>query len=328
MFLMNQTRTRRGLSLVELLVVISILVLLAGFSIPLLKPRLEEQAVREASRTLNSFCSLAKARAVELRRPVGVWIVRSGDDGERCSRLFLAETPPPYAGDVLGATCALDGSGGLGSTGVATFSSTSASLPFLVQAGDRIRFSFSGPFFTITDVTTAAPIQVRFTHPSVPSPAATPLNAGVPYQIVRAPVKITSSDIDLPDATAIDLTLSGLGPEGRQFAPGTGPAEIVEPVVIMFRPDGSVEKIYQGTNSYAPAYSVHLMVGRSEQINLAAPAAVDGNLADGRGVWVSASHKNGAISTAGNAKFDEAATLPQMVRGARSLALQSRTAGE
>ncbi len=322
--------SRRGLSLVELLVVITILVLLAGLAIPLLAPRLEEQAVREASRTLNSFFALAKSRAVELRRPVGVWIERSGDDGDRSTRLFLAETPLPYTGDVMNATCSINGGGGRdGGVGTAQFDGFSGSLPILVKAGDRIQFGYSGPYYEILNVT-SGPIQVTFQNLNVPSPAA---SNGVHYQIIRAPVKIPSSDIDLPDATAVDLTLSGSGPEGIQFSPTIGPKPIDQRTVIMFRPDGSVSDIYQGAtiaaaNSGLRIGDLHLLVGRSEQVNVAAPAGVDGNLADGRSIWVSINHKNGAITTAPNSSFDASATLAVKLRAARRLAIQSRTAAE
>ena len=92
--------TRRGMTLVELLVVIMIMVILMGIALPLIKPQLEDRKLREASRQLNAFIRAAQARAAETDRPVGISIVRNDELNPNISyQVYYAETPPPYAGD-------------------------------------------------------------------------------------------------------------------------------------------------------------------------------------------------------------------------------------
>ena len=104
--------TRAGMTLVELLVVLMIVSLLILAAVPLMRNNLEGRKIREASRGMNMFIAGAKARAAELGRPVGVWIERRGDvfgtdDSRQSLQVFMAEVPPPYAGDTLDARAIL-----------------------------------------------------------------------------------------------------------------------------------------------------------------------------------------------------------------------------
>ena len=53
----------RGFTLVELLVVVLILLLITGISIPLIAPALQGRHVREASRLVNSYFAVARDTA-------------------------------------------------------------------------------------------------------------------------------------------------------------------------------------------------------------------------------------------------------------------------
>jgi prepilin-type N-terminal cleavage/methylation domain-containing protein len=103
-------RPRRGLTLIELLVVAFILVLFVAVAAPLLKPATADRKVREAARQLNAYIAEAKAFAAQRGRPVGLAFDRVAATGEAArngnivTRLFLAESPPHYFGDMNGAT--------------------------------------------------------------------------------------------------------------------------------------------------------------------------------------------------------------------------------
>jgi type II secretory pathway pseudopilin PulG len=104
---------RRAMTLVELLIVCFILVLAVAIAAPLLRPNTADRKTREAARQIHGFLSEAKAYAAQRGRPVGVAFDRgqAADEGARdpsiVTRLYLAESPPTYAGDTLDATLIL-----------------------------------------------------------------------------------------------------------------------------------------------------------------------------------------------------------------------------
>jgi type II secretory pathway pseudopilin PulG len=97
------------MTLVELLIVCFILVLFIAMAAPLLRPATADRKIREAARTINAYVAEAKAYAAQRGRPVGLAFDRAQavDEGARdpnlVTRLYLAESPPIYAGDILGA---------------------------------------------------------------------------------------------------------------------------------------------------------------------------------------------------------------------------------
>ena len=93
-----------GLTLVELLIVITILVLLVSSALPVLSPSSEGRLTREASRMINSYLTGAQARAIQTGRPYGVILrklsAQTGnvDDRGVCVEIAYVEQPAPYAG--------------------------------------------------------------------------------------------------------------------------------------------------------------------------------------------------------------------------------------
>ncbi len=91
------------MTLVELLVVVTISVLLLASAVPLMRPALKDAQLRESTRQLNVMCAMAKARAREIGRPVGIQIERSAPGSNAAFEVHMAETPPPYTGDFVDA---------------------------------------------------------------------------------------------------------------------------------------------------------------------------------------------------------------------------------
>jgi prepilin-type N-terminal cleavage/methylation domain-containing protein len=277
---------RRGVTLTELLVVVSIVVLLAGALVPVMQPVLRGQKVREASRQVSVFMTGAQARAVELGRPVGVWIERAAHDGDlpnlwyTSHRLYLAEQPPPYTGDVFDARVVLniDMSRGVGFAqyiNPATqahccstlFASVQRGLP-LVNPGDLIQFNGRGPLFPVSRYPDSNGIEFLF-NANDPAQAQTLMqfirtgpatqdiavfDPGVRFQIIRRPTKTSASPLELPRNSAVDLSVSGYGSPftfGSPFAPpadGSGARfRQIQPqydVVIMFSPSGGIDRVH------------------------------------------------------------------------------------
>lgn len=185
---------RSGLTLVELLVVVTILVILLSIAAPLFRRGVEGQKMREATRMVQGYIARAQAMAAQNRRPVGIAISRLGPESpaRRMTgvQLHMVEVPPPYTGDIFDATCILrdmnhlagpdgawgikgvddDGNGtpddisergapgsddGDGMPETATFDVVQGGgIPTLVRPGDFIRFNHRGPFYQIARINT------------------------------------------------------------------------------------------------------------------------------------------------------------------------------
>src|SRR5215213_10229850 len=98
------SRPSRGMTLVELLVVIVILTTIVGAAIPLMSPSNDDRRLREAARTLNTYITGAQTRAIATKRPYGVAFKRLSQDTKRledngvCLEVFYVEQQAPYAG--------------------------------------------------------------------------------------------------------------------------------------------------------------------------------------------------------------------------------------
>jgi len=154
-------RRAAGITLVELLVVVGILMLLAAVAIPSMRPALEGRRVREAARMANVYIASARIRAVELGRPCGVILQRFEGQPECAMVLHQAEVPPPYAGDVLDAVVRVqDWTLDAPSISHAADGSVVLKLQLrfpvewsnnLIRRGDLIQLNHQGPYYTIDD---------------------------------------------------------------------------------------------------------------------------------------------------------------------------------
>lgn len=105
-------RDRRGLTLTELLVSITIMILLLGAAIPILRPISASTKTGEASRMVQAMLNEARTLAAQKQRLVGVMLDTSLDpktavdvqDRDAVTKLYLAEVPPLFQG-TLGSSC-------------------------------------------------------------------------------------------------------------------------------------------------------------------------------------------------------------------------------
>jgi prepilin-type N-terminal cleavage/methylation domain-containing protein len=92
---------KRGITLLELLIVMVILLMVTAAAIPIMAPALRNRQMREATRLVSAYLGAARARAVQTGRPVGVIIER--DNGKPYAlQMSQVEVPLPYAGDFSG----------------------------------------------------------------------------------------------------------------------------------------------------------------------------------------------------------------------------------
>jgi type II secretory pathway pseudopilin PulG len=174
------------LTLIELMVVVTIMALLMVLAIPTLAPAIRGQQVRDGARQLSAFIQGARARAIERGHPVGVILERfgahaagSGDPSttQFCVDVRLCEIPEPYSGD-LGGTRLLVRRRNVNNldAGVEIIGFNDGSRPGdgIIRLGDQIRFNHQGPLFRL-DGTVAAS-----THDGLALP-----QPNAPWTIVR-----------------------------------------------------------------------------------------------------------------------------------------------
>lgn len=107
---------QRGFTLIELVIVIVITLSITAMAIPLLAPSRENRRIAESARIVTSMLSQARARAIEIGRPVGVTFERFPyvndqlySNGTAAITLSYAEVPTPYAGSMLDARIVIEG---------------------------------------------------------------------------------------------------------------------------------------------------------------------------------------------------------------------------
>ena len=310
---------RAGVTLVELLVVIFILLAITATAIPVVVPSLQERQMREASRLVTSYFAGARDQAMHRGRPVGVMIERFPGQSEMAFVLSEVEVPPPYAGDTTNArvTVKINGVTGDGSGMAvpqpgkvvleATPSPSGTLTPQLLRVGDVMIIGNQGHRYRIFGPTDPNDVERRITDPSVanpvgiwleldldvvypaggtafwaPLPWSTTPSAPQPYKIIRTPKKTSRQPLVLPEGLCIDLQFSGDDDEffvATDFDVSSAGKQDPTPVIVMFQPTGTVERIYHSKDDdpdpmvvkpvfkdHAPAGAIHFLLGQREKV--------------------------------------------------------------
>ncbi len=360
--LKQQSNSRNGLTLVELMIVMAIIVLLASLTLPSVKNLLKDQRISQAARIVQGFAEAAKSKSIASGRRVALVLERARSDAagglgsdalianDTCIRLSLAEVFPPYEGDWSGSTARVFDTSGDGFVDsieipVSQAASLTGANP-LVSAGDLVELADRNQGFIVTAAPTVQMssgglginvVQISLANPPMNNgrqshepiwPLTPELAAGaeVTFRIYRKPSKMLAGSVVLPRGTCIDLSISGVGPSGRDFStraitPGavtTPTAGDFGPIYVVFSPRGSVEIAYyqgrtmSGVNQISniqrvfPRGIFHFLVGRNDQVDPGyltpnAMNAVSGrdefrpNALDPANVWVSINPYSGAI---------------------------------
>jgi Tfp pilus assembly protein FimT len=265
--------------MLELLIVVSVMVILLGIALPVMKTGVESRRLREGARQVNTCVELAKSLGVEegLASAVYIPVTSLPEDTTRryASRLFLAETPRPYSGDMANAKATVNGS-------QVTFGTDSASIGTLgIEAGDFIRFDYKGPHYVISSaITGLGPVGISGT--------VLPPSGQFSYQVFRKPQKSSSTPLELPAGTVVDLTSSGLG-----FVDPPSFRNAASSILIVFAPNGGVSRVYVDNVRTDPTQRIHFLVGNLDKLG-------DDNMKDATTLWVSINERSGRVTTAPN----------------------------
>jgi prepilin-type N-terminal cleavage/methylation domain-containing protein len=249
---------RRGVTLVELLIVIGITSLIAAVALPSVKTLLKDRKTNQAAIQVRGFIESAKAMAIAKGREVAVVLDRMSDAGDYNAagnnwfsteardlhrntvlRLSLAEVLPPYTGDLDNSTCILELSDAPSQVGAAFPQFNRALIninqnPSLVRLIDsklidKIAFSDRMETFEVlvddctydssTGIARIEFINSRTASRAIVNRAPSRVSAGPhTFRIYCKPRRLYAKPMQLPKGTCIDMSLSGRGVDGFSFS--------------------------------------------------------------------------------------------------------------
>lgn len=105
---------RSGVTLIELLIVILVMLMITAVTVAAISPALEGRKLREAARIVDVFLNGARNRAIGSGKIVGVLIEPDELEPSQCIALSYVEQPDPYGGDYQTSTILTLGTGGFG----------------------------------------------------------------------------------------------------------------------------------------------------------------------------------------------------------------------
>ena len=291
------TNHRRGVSLIELLVVVAIFAMIAVTVLPNIAATAESRRSREAARMLTSFIAKAQSRALGRREWSGFMLVATNTASSYAAAdLFLADVPPVYRGDTVPALLTISGTASTSRfaswSGGALESGSAAG----VRAGDLIRFQERNPWFEVSG--TLSPVasgsfsfRIRGGTSSAAGDAGQqphntpwpPNNQSMTFEILRQPVA-GGAPFSLPESRIIDLYWSGYGPPYvgantstfQRFPQVTSGGAAVN-VAALFDGTGRLRQIITTgtsaglTSRLAVTGPVFLLLGRSDRVGQTNP---------------------------------------------------------
>ena len=340
------------------------MVLLAGIALPTVKDLIADQRVAKTARNITAYVDAIRNRAIAENRRAGIRIERLSktDEFGRCQSIRIRELVgvPSYSGEASDARIYLLQEDG--ATGVCTayFDQNDNALLWLscttllgnpkapIRPGDYLELPGGLTLPILPDgLGTSglyATVKVALTDPidglpTFPSGHLGNVRSNIRYRIHRRPVPSSSAAFSLPRGVVIDLSYSGSGQLGYEFAPGPlrfstdePPVPLdAEPIDIIFAADGRVETITKSTTgepAISPNGQVFLCLGDSDGIlpdNLLATgkdpsnSGPPANIANLESKWIVINATTGRITSAPFNSIN-ATNLPQAIQQARQLA--------
>lgn len=304
---------RSGVTLVELLVVATVMLTLAAVSVPAIKPMMESQLTSSAASTVSTYLNRARARAMATGRPCGVTFeffpgtfvpgnAELPDMGSVSLILRQVEVPPYYCGletdsvasVIPGNDFVIDGQR-LRQLFVNNdpywdvFMKGALDDPDDDERSASIQFNNCGPFYPIRLIGDDYYIEKL---PGLELPS----RLNVPFKVSRDPRPTMTAPVGVPSGTVVDLEFSG--EETMGFALGGD-------VTVVFSPTGEVDHVEDGSGPFVPTDTLYFLIGRWDRISALGVESIyntlaeDGlwNFEDGTNFWVTINPRTGLVST-------------------------------
>jgi prepilin-type N-terminal cleavage/methylation domain-containing protein len=271
---------RGAFTLIEMLIVISILMILAGAAANVMRPALDGRRIREAARAVNVYLSSARNRAMETGRPCGV-ILRRFNNTAAVMNLDQCEVPACYSGELESSTATVSSNGS-----TVTANLGAAPPAGVVNSGDLIQFNYQGPLYKIDSPGATITASLY----SSQDQAIPWTGQSVPYRIFRSPSKasvmsLQAQPLQLPAASIVDLNASSIdGTPPLLFSTST-----TADVMITFAPNGSVDRVYINNSPVLVSQPIFLLIGKNENLG--------SNEQDVTNFWVAINPQTGLVTT-------------------------------
>lgn len=306
---------RRGMTLIEILVVVGIIMVLASLSMPVLSPVAEGRVARETARGVQAAMEAARARAIRLGRPCGVSLVPFHENYPYgCIKVEQLTAPPGFVTD-----CSV------GTYGITP--TTFNGITF--KNGDTAQLNFTGPIFTYVENSWTPSQNAGFGESydyadyGETSGTATTSAMDMKCTVNLFPVPDENNPFSkalgietsyiLPKGYILDLYDSGIGWNSVKFGSGGFRLSDRYPPMILFRPDGTASVFINGQNitqnnaRNQEDQNIYLLVGSwSKMRDSSGNSLADDeetyrtNLEDPYSYWVVVNSANGMITLAQN----------------------------
>lgn len=254
---------RQGVTLVEMLTVVGLMMFLVAIAVPAFNVNNQEKQIVNAARSLQAYITEARAKAILTGLPCGVAFIPYEGYPEACIRAQLVETPPVFCGYTQDATCMI--------TSEDTLTPSVSGLPDeWKKAGNKIRFNGKGQWYILGSDGRCSPVNNQSSSGGYQNyrPWSTRAPSGgewkTSYEIQAVPVAQgqnylqtigMASPLKFPRGLCVDLYNSGYK-ESATFNKQS------QPVYIMFSPTGQVESYYSNSKSNLPSGKLYFLMGK------------------------------------------------------------------
>ncbi len=302
----RRLRTRRsGITLLELLVVATIMLTLTAVSVPAIKPMMEARLTTSAATSVSTYLNRARARAMSTGRPCGVtfeffdgtcldenWNLESEIYSQGSASLVLrqVETPPYYAGLETDATATVLGyqygyGPGNSDYGVCDaiidgknmrrfFVSDPAWEKYVLsEEAPKIQFDSIGPYYSIyipRDADGDLVVDARYANSGDASDPNRYLFYIEQLPGAELPQRVASPFKVVRDPRATMTAPIGLaqGAVVDLAYSGTDDVDFAlgGDVTIVFGPNGEVDYVVDAKGTWRPTDAIYLMIGRWDRI--------------------------------------------------------------